>query len=309
MDLEAVRTFIAAAEAGRFQDAATDLAVTQQAVSKRIAALEKELGGAAVHPDRARRPAHHRRPGVPAACQGPDTGRGEGDRLGASGAARAAGGRHRHAERACRRCCAGSTRRARRSTSTSSRCSTSTRRWPRWSPARSTRRSASSRPDAACRPASRPSAILDERLDLLVGPRHPLAAARTVTARAAGRAPHLDPGDRSRRRVGRLLRRARLRVRALHRRYRAALRQRPPHGRGRRIRRRRLASSARNPAWPGRTATTCGASRWSTRRRCTRTRSCGARRTRIPRWGCCGASGGCGRRATGAAGSWTPAGA
>lgn len=43
MDLEAVRTFIAAAETGRFQDAATDLAVTQQAVSKRIAALEKEL--------------------------------------------------------------------------------------------------------------------------------------------------------------------------------------------------------------------------------------------------------------------------
>jgi DNA-binding transcriptional LysR family regulator len=43
MDLEAVRTFVAAAETGRFQDAATDLAVTQQAVSKRIAGLEKEL--------------------------------------------------------------------------------------------------------------------------------------------------------------------------------------------------------------------------------------------------------------------------
>ena len=43
MDLEAVRTFVAAAESGRFQDAATDLAVTQQAVSKRIAGLEKEL--------------------------------------------------------------------------------------------------------------------------------------------------------------------------------------------------------------------------------------------------------------------------
>src|SRR2546423_5415024 len=43
MDLEAVRTFIAAADAGRFQDAATDLAVTQQAVSKRIAALERDL--------------------------------------------------------------------------------------------------------------------------------------------------------------------------------------------------------------------------------------------------------------------------
>jgi DNA-binding transcriptional LysR family regulator len=44
VDLEAVRTFVAAADAGRFQDAATDLSVTQQAVSKRIAALEKTLG-------------------------------------------------------------------------------------------------------------------------------------------------------------------------------------------------------------------------------------------------------------------------
>ncbi|MEU0533805.1 LysR family transcriptional regulator [Amycolatopsis tolypomycina] len=43
MDLDAVRTFVAAVEAGRFQDAATDLAITQQAVSKRIAALEKSL--------------------------------------------------------------------------------------------------------------------------------------------------------------------------------------------------------------------------------------------------------------------------
>jgi DNA-binding transcriptional LysR family regulator len=44
VDLDAVRTFVAAVEAGRFQDAATELAVTQQAVSKRIAALEKALG-------------------------------------------------------------------------------------------------------------------------------------------------------------------------------------------------------------------------------------------------------------------------
>ncbi|GAB3139138.1 LysR family transcriptional regulator [Amycolatopsis stemonae] len=43
VDLDAVRTFVAAAEAGRFQDAAADLAITQQAVSKRIAALEKTL--------------------------------------------------------------------------------------------------------------------------------------------------------------------------------------------------------------------------------------------------------------------------
>ncbi|MFC4059139.1 LysR family transcriptional regulator [Planomonospora corallina] len=44
MDLDAVRTFVAVVEAGRFQDAAADLSITQQAVSKRIAALEKDLG-------------------------------------------------------------------------------------------------------------------------------------------------------------------------------------------------------------------------------------------------------------------------
>jgi len=44
MDLDAVRTFVAAADLGQFQGAADDLAVTQQAVSKRIAALERELG-------------------------------------------------------------------------------------------------------------------------------------------------------------------------------------------------------------------------------------------------------------------------
>ena len=44
MDLEAVRTFVAAAAAGQFAEAADDLSITQQAVSKRIAALEKDLG-------------------------------------------------------------------------------------------------------------------------------------------------------------------------------------------------------------------------------------------------------------------------
>ncbi|WP_460072775.1 LysR family transcriptional regulator [Streptomyces sp. YKOK-I1] len=44
MDLEAVRTFVAVAEAGQFQKAAADLSITQQAVSKRIAALERGLG-------------------------------------------------------------------------------------------------------------------------------------------------------------------------------------------------------------------------------------------------------------------------
>ena len=44
VDIEAVRTFVAAADAGRFQDAAAELSVTQQGVSKRIATLEKSLG-------------------------------------------------------------------------------------------------------------------------------------------------------------------------------------------------------------------------------------------------------------------------
>jgi DNA-binding transcriptional LysR family regulator len=44
MDLDAVRTFVAVVDTGRFAAAADDLSVTQQAVSKRIAALEKDLG-------------------------------------------------------------------------------------------------------------------------------------------------------------------------------------------------------------------------------------------------------------------------
>jgi DNA-binding transcriptional LysR family regulator len=44
VDLDAVRTFAAIADAGRFQDAAAELSITQQAVSKRIATLEKLLG-------------------------------------------------------------------------------------------------------------------------------------------------------------------------------------------------------------------------------------------------------------------------
>jgi DNA-binding transcriptional LysR family regulator len=43
MDLDAVRTFAAAADTGQFQEAAAALSITQQAVSKRIAALEKDL--------------------------------------------------------------------------------------------------------------------------------------------------------------------------------------------------------------------------------------------------------------------------
>ncbi|MDJ0460103.1 LysR family transcriptional regulator [Streptomyces sp. H27-C3] len=44
MNLDAVRTFVAAADGGQFQGAADELSITQQAVSKRIAALEKDFG-------------------------------------------------------------------------------------------------------------------------------------------------------------------------------------------------------------------------------------------------------------------------
>ncbi|MGY3683136.1 LysR family transcriptional regulator [Streptomyces sp. TE33382] len=43
MDTEVVRSFVRAAELGQLQQAADELGVTQQAVSKRIAALEREL--------------------------------------------------------------------------------------------------------------------------------------------------------------------------------------------------------------------------------------------------------------------------
>ncbi|MEU5946169.1 LysR family transcriptional regulator [Micromonospora sp. NPDC047465] len=43
MDTEALRSFVRAAELGQLQRAAEELGVTQQAVSKRIAALEREL--------------------------------------------------------------------------------------------------------------------------------------------------------------------------------------------------------------------------------------------------------------------------
>ena len=44
MQLDAVATFVAVAAAGQFQAAADDLGITQQAASKRVATLERELG-------------------------------------------------------------------------------------------------------------------------------------------------------------------------------------------------------------------------------------------------------------------------
>lgn len=44
MDMETVKTFLAVAELGQFQEAAAELGITQQAVSKRVSRLESELG-------------------------------------------------------------------------------------------------------------------------------------------------------------------------------------------------------------------------------------------------------------------------
>jgi DNA-binding transcriptional LysR family regulator len=44
VDLDAVRTFVSVADTGQFQHTATEMAITQQAVSKRIAKLEGDLG-------------------------------------------------------------------------------------------------------------------------------------------------------------------------------------------------------------------------------------------------------------------------
>jgi DNA-binding transcriptional LysR family regulator len=44
MNLEAVRAFVGIAEEGQFQHAADRLGISQQAVSKRLAALESDLG-------------------------------------------------------------------------------------------------------------------------------------------------------------------------------------------------------------------------------------------------------------------------
>ncbi|GAA3576618.1 LysR family transcriptional regulator [Amycolatopsis ultiminotia] len=44
MELEFVRTFVAVVDEGQFQEAAFELGITQQAVSKRVGALERELG-------------------------------------------------------------------------------------------------------------------------------------------------------------------------------------------------------------------------------------------------------------------------
>ncbi|SCE45411.1 regulatory helix-turn-helix protein, lysR family [Streptomyces sp. ScaeMP-6W] len=77
MNVTAVRTFVAVVDAGQFQDAAADLSVTPQAVSKRVAALEKELGVRSWSGTRGVRgsPSTGRRSSLtPAGCSGPPSG-------------------------------------------------------------------------------------------------------------------------------------------------------------------------------------------------------------------------------------------
>ena len=81
----------------------------------------------------------------------------------------------------------------------------------------------------------RATRVLDEPHQLLTGPAHELASARTVTLGPARRAPDLDTRHGGRDRVGGLLRRARRHVRPLHRCDRPQLRHRVPAGRARRL--------------------------------------------------------------------------
>ena len=192
MDLDAVRTFVAAAAAGQFAEAADDLSITQQAVSKRIAALEKDLGvrlftrtarGARLTTDGQAFLPHAR------------------DLLQAEERAAAS---VRPGRRALRvdvigggsprpPCCAASTARTRDRT----RC-----RRPSSTPAPPSPRPVRTL-DASCRRRHGPR-VFDEAVQFL-SPGPPLAAARAVTP-ATCRAPDLDARHRPRNRVGRVLR-------------------------------------------------------------------------------------------------------
>ncbi len=99
MDLDAVRTFVAAADAGQFQEAAASAVDHPAGRLQAHRRAGEGPGRAPVHPHRARRPAHHRRPGVPAPRPRTSPGRGAGRRLRPSRPARAARRRDRPAAR------------------------------------------------------------------------------------------------------------------------------------------------------------------------------------------------------------------
>ncbi len=285
VDLDAVRTFVAAADAGQFQEAAAALSITQQAVSKRIAALEKDLAVRLF------------------------TRTARGAQLTIDGQAFLPHAREllRVAERADASVRPG--RRALRVDVISRRIAPAVllqdfhrahpeieldvvtldrrRRRRRSPPSRRGRSTPPSTPSPSRAPdlpdAIRTARVIDEPHQLLVGPGHAARRRPRGHARAARRTPDLDARHGRRYRVGRLLRRTRRRVRAHHRRARAGLRQRGAAGRDRRLRAtwRRWSANARGTC--GRTATTCGAYRCATRPRSTRCRSSGATTTRIPR--------------------------
>ena len=287
MDLDAVRTFVAAADAGRFRDAAADLSVTQQAVSKRVAALERELGVRLF----ARTP--------------------RGARLTVDGQAFLPHARDllRAEERAAASVRPG--RRPLRVDVLGARFAPADllRGFLRAHPgtaldavtlrdaAEAVAAVSSGTADATFRAVPMPGSrlpdgvaavrVLDEPLHLIVGPGHPLAGARAVTpAQLAGHRiwiPGIMPGTEWAAYYADLSAVFGL---AIGRRTRSSARRcwwtRWP----RRLTWPRSSASARGSC--GRPGTTCGAFRSATRRRSTRTRWCGATTTRTRRSPPCG---------------------
>ena len=178
MDLDAVRTFVAVADTGQFQERRRRPGGHP---AGRLQAHRRAGEGprrAAVHPDRARRPADHRRAGVPAARPRAAAGRRAGRRLGAARPPRAARRRARPSARA-RRATArlpprASRHQARRGDAV--RRGGGRRRGP--APARSTPPSGpSTRPARRLPEGVKAVRVLDESIQLLTGPAHALAAA------------------------------------------------------------------------------------------------------------------------------------
>ncbi len=219
-----MRTFVAVADAGQFSAAAADLSITQQAVSKRVAGLEQDLGVRLLEPYRPRRPAHRGRAGVPAPGPGPAAGRRAGLRRGPARPPRAAGrrgrplpGPGRPAARLPPRPSGHRTRRGdavRRGRGHRRGGGRHDRRVvPRRQPARAA---------APGRHPGHPGLRRAGAAAYRAGP--PVRRGRPGHPRPAGRAADLDARHRARHRVGRVLRRAGRRVRAEHRHPRAQLR-------------------------------------------------------------------------------------
>ncbi len=224
VDLDAVRTFVAIADAGRFQDAATELSITQQAVSKRVAALERAVGVRLFARTPARGGADRRRAGVPAARAGSAACRGAGVRLRAARAPGAARRRDRARARPGR-AAAGLPPGPPRDR-VGRRDAVRRRRGRRRDPLRHGRRVLPRRHhDRAQAPRRHRGQPRLRRTRST--PHRPGPCPRRRRDRHPGRprrAPDLDARPRPGHRVGRVLRRTRRRVRTHHREQRAGLR-------------------------------------------------------------------------------------